>query len=116
MRGAGFVWSPLLKKSSRVSKQMMNIEDWLPTLYSVAGGAESDLPPLLDGFDMWKALSEDLPSPRNLILHNIDETRHIASLRVGDWKLVKGTLQMFTGKSECRDFKFMGVARYPKSL
>ena len=36
---------------------MMNIEDWLPTLYSVAGGAESDLPPLLDGFDMWKALS-----------------------------------------------------------
>ena len=90
VRGAGFVWSPQLKKNSRVSKQMMNIEDWLPTLYSAAGGAESDLPPLLDGFDMWKALSEDQPSPRNLILHNIDETRHIASLRVGDWKLVKG--------------------------
>ena len=50
MRGAGFVWSPLLKKSSRVSKQMMNIEDWLPTLYSAAGGAESDLPPLLGTF------------------------------------------------------------------
>ena len=90
MRGAGFVWSPLLEKRSRVSKQMMNIEDWLPTLYSAAGGAESDLPPVLDGNDMWKALSEDLPSPRNLILHNIDETRNIASLRVGDWKLVKG--------------------------
>ena len=92
VRGSGFIWSPRLKKNSRVSKQMMSIEDWLPTLYSVAGGAESDLPQLLDGFDMWKALSEDSPSPRNLLLHNIDEHRHIAALRVGDWKMVRGTL------------------------
>ncbi len=37
VRGAGLIWSPLIKKKSRVSNQMMNIQDWLPTLYSAAG-------------------------------------------------------------------------------
>ena len=53
------------------------------------GGSESDLPNL-DGMDMWSSLSSDKASPRNLMLHNIDESRHIAAVRVGDWKLVKG--------------------------
>ena len=37
VRGSAFLWSPKLKRPSRVSNQMMNIEDWLPTLVSVAG-------------------------------------------------------------------------------
>ena len=37
VRGAGFVWSPLLKSAPRVANQMMNIQDWLPTLYVAAG-------------------------------------------------------------------------------
>ncbi len=41
VRGSGFVWSPLLKKSSRVSRQMMNVQDWLPTLYSAAGNVNA---------------------------------------------------------------------------
>ena len=53
------------------------------------GGSVSDLPNL-DGMDMWSSLSSDKASPRNLMLHNIDESRHIAAVRVGDWKLVKG--------------------------
>ena len=44
----------------------------------------------MDGIDMWKSLSENMQSPRNLMLHNIDESRNIAALRVGDWKMVKG--------------------------
>jgi hypothetical protein len=66
------------------------------------GGSSSNLP-LIDGFDMWKALSEDInESPRNLMLHNIDETRRIASVRVGDWKLVKGKQFFFLAAStEC---------------
>lgn len=32
------IWSPLLKKQQRVSRQYMHIVDWLPTLYSAAGG------------------------------------------------------------------------------
>ena len=46
--------------------------------------------PQMDGIDMWKAVSTDSGSPRNLMLHNIDESRNIAALRVGDWKMVKG--------------------------
>ena len=76
---------------------MMSIEDWLPTLYSMAGGKVSDLPHDLDGFDMSKSLSENLPSPRNQILHNIDESRGIAALRIGDWKIVKGVYVLIFG-------------------
>ncbi|CAN7988134.1 unnamed protein product, partial [Ixodes hexagonus] len=37
VRGASFVWSPLLSKMGRLSDQMMHVTDWLPTLYSAAG-------------------------------------------------------------------------------
>ena len=40
------------------------------------GGDPSNLPSL-DGLDMWSSLSEDTASPRNLMLHNIDESRHV---------------------------------------
>jgi len=90
VRGSAFVWSPLLKSVGRVSNQMMNVQDWLPTLYSAAGGKSSQIENI-DGMDMWTALSRNEPSPRNLMLHNIDETRHISAVRVGDWKMVKGS-------------------------
>jgi hypothetical protein len=44
----------------------------------------------MDGMDLWESLSQDKPSPRNLMLHNIDESRHIASLRVAEWKYKTG--------------------------
>ena len=90
VRGAAFLWSPSIKKPSRIGVQMMNVQDWLPTLYAAAGGNTKELPSM-DGLDMWKALSEDLDSPRKLMLHNIDDSRKIASVRVGDWKFSRGT-------------------------
>ena len=69
---------------------MMNIQDWLPTIYSAVGGAKNDMPATMDGLDMWSALVKDEESPRNLMLHNIDDRRGIASLRVGDWKYTQG--------------------------
>jgi len=90
VRGASFVWSPLLKSAPRVSKQMMNIQDWLPTLFSAVGGKSKHLDNM-DGMDMWDALSRNKESPRNLMLHNIDEDRLISAVRVGEWKLMKGT-------------------------
>ena len=38
VRGAGFIWSPLIKNRERVSEQIMHISDWMPTLYEAAGG------------------------------------------------------------------------------
>lgn len=38
VRGAGFIWSAsLIRKPRRASLQMMQIADWLPTLYAAAG-------------------------------------------------------------------------------
>ena len=37
VRGSSCIWSPLLKEQNRVSNQMMNVQDWLQTLYSAAG-------------------------------------------------------------------------------
>ncbi|PSN50831.1 Arylsulfatase B [Blattella germanica] len=38
VRGAGLLWSPLLARPGRVATQLFHITDWLPTLYSAAGG------------------------------------------------------------------------------
>ncbi|CAN8008027.1 unnamed protein product, partial [Ixodes pacificus] len=92
VRGAAFVWSPLLSRSGRLSNQMMHITDWLPTLYSAAGGNLSTLGDI-DGKDMWEALSQDLESPRHEILINIDPTANNSALIVGRRKVVLGTFQ-----------------------
>jgi hypothetical protein len=51
----------------------------------------------IDGIDMWTTLSENLPSPRLEILHNIDPIEDYAALRRGDWKYVTGTKILSTG-------------------
>ncbi|XP_039630432.1 arylsulfatase I [Polypterus senegalus] len=107
VRGLGFVHSPLLKRRRRVSKALVHITDWYPTLVSLAGGNISDSEGL-DGFNVWPAISEGKESPRIEILHNIDplynharsgswekgyylwNTAVQASIRFGDWKLLTG--------------------------
>ena len=88
VRGAGFIHSPLLSSKSRVSMELMHVTDWLPTLYSVAGGDIHNLRNV-DGYDMWDTLSQATDSPREEILHNIDPLRNgEAALRFRNWKLL----------------------------
>uniref|UniRef100_A0A672JR39 Sulfatase N-terminal domain-containing protein n=1 Tax=Salarias fasciatus TaxID=181472 RepID=A0A672JR39_SALFA len=101
VRGVAFVHSPLLKRRKRVSKDLLHITDWFPTLVGLAGGNISQSRGL-DGFDVWPTISEGRESPRREILHNIDplhksskakslwDTTVQAAIRVGDWKLLTG--------------------------
>ncbi|XP_070388966.1 arylsulfatase B-like isoform X1 [Dermacentor albipictus] len=91
VRSAAFMWTRRLFPHRRVSHQLMHITDWLPTLYSAAGGDVNDLGSL-DGLDMWEALNVGTPSPRTEILLNINQARSNAAFRYRGFKLLVGDL------------------------
>uniref|UniRef100_A0A672J0A3 Sulfatase N-terminal domain-containing protein n=1 Tax=Salarias fasciatus TaxID=181472 RepID=A0A672J0A3_SALFA len=60
VRGLGFIHSPLLRRKRRVSKALVHITDWYPTLVGLAGGNES-LTEGLDGYNVWEAIILQFP-------------------------------------------------------
>jgi len=69
-RVPGFVHSPLLEKPRRRHQGLFHMVDFLPTLVNLAGGV---VPPSVDGKDQWSSLSKDQPSPRSVVVYNIDD-------------------------------------------
>lgn len=62
--------------------------DWLPTLYSAAGGKTADLG-VIDGVNQWPTISRGKFGRRNSLLVNIDEENLEAAI-FGQYKLLKG--------------------------
>lgn len=89
----GFVHSPLLKKSGYVSEQLLHVCDWLPTFYSAAGGNPADLGKS-DGLDSWSMLTTNGKPVRHELLHNISPSQKKGAIRVGDYKLLVGGVNM----------------------
>jgi arylsulfatase A-like enzyme len=99
VRGVGVLWGAMLKNTPRVSSQLMHVTDWLPTLYTAAGGNLEDLrSEPLDGVDQWSALVHDSPSRRDKVLLLLDEQRNVAGLRSGHWKYVSGTVLLLSNR------------------
>ncbi|KAJ8680580.1 hypothetical protein QAD02_016367 [Eretmocerus hayati] len=89
VRSAACMFSPLIQSSSRLSEQPLHLVDWLPTIYSVAGGDIADLGEI-DGLDQWSALSSGSESPRKSMLVNINEADRVEGAIIGKHKLIKG--------------------------
>jgi arylsulfatase A-like enzyme len=95
VRGVAALWSPRLRKAARVCNELIHITDWLPTLYSAAGGDLRDLGEI-DGLDQWSMLSEGHPRIREEMLLNIDEISKTEGAIYKQYKLVRGTLESET--------------------
>lgn len=72
-----------------MSNQLFHVSDWLPTLYSAAGGDLQDLAPV-DGVNQWDVLSIGNGNVRDRILLNIDEVTRTEAAIFQRFKLVRG--------------------------
>jgi arylsulfatase B/arylsulfatase I/J len=117
VRGAGFVgggWAGInpAMRGKNVSA-MIHVADWLPTLANIVGGKAmggpgTGIPELvtadkapypgwvgngtyaIDGYNVWDTINNGAPSPRSVILHNIDPIGKHSAVRMGDFKLLVG--------------------------
>lgn len=112
-----FVHSRLLKRKGVVSRALIHVSDWYPTLLSLAGALKSHRG--LDSHDVWGTINEGLPCTCTEILFNIDpvsrkpgepydkglllngfgiwDTAVRAVIRAGDGKLLTGNVGDGTG-------------------
>jgi len=77
-------WPGHIKPGSVVD-QPIHMVDMYPTLSGLAGASRGKSKPL-DGLNVWPAIAEGKPSPRDEVVYAIEPFR--AAVRQGDWKLV----------------------------
>ncbi|KAL6419849.1 hypothetical protein ACFW04_011150 [Cataglyphis niger] len=92
VRGVAVLWSPRLRKTARVCDDLMHITDWLPTLYTIAGGDVRDLGEI-DGVNQWCMLNDSFPSARDRLLLNIDEVSKTEGAIYKQFKLIRGSVE-----------------------
>ena len=54
IRGVGFVTGGIIEGVRSISKRLIHVSDWFPTLVHLAGGDTNDLD--LDGHNVWGAI------------------------------------------------------------
>lgn len=88
VKAAALVWSPLIKHSRAVFKNICSIQDWLPTLLSAI---KSKVKPRgLDGKNIWPALNNPSMKTYSEVLLQIDDDRNISAIRENDFKFLLG--------------------------
>ena len=86
-------WPGTLKPA--VVNQPLHMVDIMPTVLALAGGRGSADRPF-DGVNIWPALAEAKPAPRDALLIHVEAIR--GTIRKGDWKLVR--MATLPGKTE----------------
>lgn len=66
----GFVHSKLIKKKGRVSYDLIDVTDWLPTFYHLAGGDVTAIQDKIDGMNQWDTIAHGKTSPRTEVKRN----------------------------------------------
>ena len=117
VRGVAFVWGKMLSKTNYDYTGLMHITDWYRTIVEGIAGIElsEDVTEKSDGYNMWQALTQNEPPPRDEILIQLipprqaNEEHHFAyyagqaALRSGEWKIITGIpdcaprLECYTG-------------------
>lgn len=96
IKGLSWIWANWLKSKGTVYNGLSHITDWTPTLFSFAGGNESNLPENIDGINLRHALEDNWDQSeivlRDELLHNIDDLWNVSAIRKGAYKLVTGTV------------------------
>lgn len=64
VRGVGFVHSNLIRNKGRVSYDLIDVTDWLPTFYHLAGGDVNKIQDKIDGMNVWDTIAYGKKSPR----------------------------------------------------
>lgn len=64
VRAVAFVHSSMIAKKGRVSYDLIDATDWLPTFYHLAGGDVTMIQNKIDGMNVWDTITQGIQSPR----------------------------------------------------
>jgi arylsulfatase len=85
------VKAPGRTKPGSTSDRVVGFEDWLPTLFELAGMGEKS-PPAIDGISFAPTLSGERQAPRPFLYREAPSYGGQQCIRIGDWKAIRTNL------------------------